>query len=101
MMPTRIAIADDKQINRSTVKDKIISFKEIELVLEAKNGHDFLEQLKNLPVGKHPQVPDLRHDVIDIGRLVSGRHPEVHQQAAADAADDLSVDGHRRRSHSL
>ncbi len=55
-MPTRIAIVDDKQINRTTVKEKIMAYKEIELVLEAKNGHDFLEQLKHLPVNKHPQV---------------------------------------------
>ncbi len=66
-MPTRIAIADDKQINRTTVKEKIMSFKEIELVLEAKNGHDFLEQLKKLPVEKHPQVVlmDLEMPVMD------------------------------------
>jgi DNA-binding NarL/FixJ family response regulator len=55
-LPTRIAIVDDKQINRTTVKEKIMFYKEIELVLEAKNGHDFLEQLKHLPVNKHPQV---------------------------------------------
>jgi DNA-binding NarL/FixJ family response regulator len=55
-MPTRIAIVDDKQINRTTVKEKIMAYKEIELALEAKNGHDFLEQLKRLPVEKHPQV---------------------------------------------
>ena len=66
-MSTRIAIADDKQINRTTVKEKIISFKEIELVLEAKNGHDFLEQLKKLPVEKHPHVVlmDLEMPVMD------------------------------------
>lgn len=66
-MPTRIAIADDKQINRTTVKEKIMSFKEIELVLEAKNGHDFLEQLKLLPREKHPQVVlmDLEMPVMD------------------------------------
>lgn len=66
-MPTRIAIADDKQINRTTVKEKLISFKEIELVLEAKNGHDFLEQLKQLPTEKHPHVVlmDLEMPIMD------------------------------------
>ena len=66
-MPTRIAIADDKQINRTTVKEKIMSFKEIELVLEAKNGHDFLGQLKHLPKEKHPQVVlmDLEMPIMD------------------------------------
>jgi DNA-binding NarL/FixJ family response regulator len=66
-MPTRIAIADDKQINRTTVKEKIVSFTEIELVLEAKNGHDFLEQLRQLPAEKRPQVVlmDLEMPVMD------------------------------------
>lgn len=66
-MPIRIAIADDKQINRTTVKDKLVSFSEIELVLEARNGHDFLEQLKHLPKEKYPQVAlmDLEMPVMD------------------------------------
>lgn len=66
-MSIRIAIADDKQINRTTVKEKIVAYKEIELVLEAKNGHDFLEQLKNLPVEKKPHVVlmDLEMPVMD------------------------------------
>jgi DNA-binding NarL/FixJ family response regulator len=66
-MPTRIAIADDKQINRTTVKEKIMCFEEIELVLEAKNGHDFLEQLRQLPDEKRPQVVlmDLEMPVMD------------------------------------
>jgi len=67
IMPTRIAIADDKQINRTTVKEKIISFREIELVLEAKNGHDFLEKMKQLPVANQPDVVlmDLEMPVMD------------------------------------
>jgi DNA-binding NarL/FixJ family response regulator len=66
-MSIRIAIADDKQINRTTVKDKLMSFAEIELVLEAKNGEDFLEQMKRLPKEKHPQVAlmDLEMPVLD------------------------------------
>ena len=66
-MPTRIAIADDKQINRTTVKEKLMAYKEIELVLEAKNGHDFLEQLKQLSEEKYPQVVlmDLEMPIMD------------------------------------
>lgn len=66
-MPTRIAIVDDKQINRTTVREKITAYREIELVLEAKNGHDFLEQLKHLPDEKRPQVVlmDLEMPVMD------------------------------------
>lgn len=81
-MSIRIAIADDKQINRTTVKEKIISYKEIELVLEAKNGHDFLEQLKLLPANKHPHVVlmDLEMPVMDgiqAISLASSAYPDI------------------------
>ncbi|HQY11452.1 MAG: response regulator transcription factor [Ferruginibacter sp.] len=81
-MPTRIAIADDKQINRTSVKEKIMSFEEIELVLEARNGHDFLEQLKQLPGEKRPQVVlmDLEMPVMDgiqTIRLASSAYPDI------------------------
>jgi len=81
-MPTRIAIADDKQINRTTVREKVGAFKEIELVFEAKNGQDFLEQLKVLPPGKQPQVVlmDLEMPVVDgiqAIRLASSAYPAI------------------------
>jgi DNA-binding NarL/FixJ family response regulator len=46
-MKINIAIVDDKAINRQTVKDKIFGYKEVSLIMEAKNGIDFLEQLKH------------------------------------------------------
>jgi DNA-binding NarL/FixJ family response regulator len=81
-MSIKIAIADDKQMNRTTVKEKLMAYKEIELVLEAKNGHDFLEQLKQLPVEKHPQVVlmDLEMPVMDgiqAISLASGAYPGI------------------------
>jgi len=81
-MSIRVGIADDKQINRTTVKDKIISYKEIELVLEARNGHDFLEQMKELPAEKYPQVVlmDLEMPVMDgiqAISIASSAYPET------------------------
>ncbi len=81
-MPIRIAIVDDKQINRTTVKDKIAQYKEIELVLVAKNGHDFLEQLRQLPKAKHPQVTlmDLEMPIMDGIQTISqstATYPDV------------------------
>jgi DNA-binding NarL/FixJ family response regulator len=63
----RIGIVDDKQVNRTTVKEKLIKYPEVELVLEAKNGEDFLLQLKETPEGKKPQVVlmDLEMPVMD------------------------------------
>jgi DNA-binding NarL/FixJ family response regulator len=81
-MPTRIAIADDKQINRTTVKEKLVSFPEIELSIEAKNGHDLLDQMKLLPQEKLPQVVliDLEMPVMDGIQAISvgsSAFPEV------------------------
>lgn len=59
-----------------------MSFEEIELVLEARNGHDFLEQLKQLPGEKRPQVVlmDLEMPVMDgiqTIRLASSAYPDI------------------------
>jgi DNA-binding NarL/FixJ family response regulator len=63
----RIAIVDDKQVNRTTVKEKLSKYPEVELVIEAKNGEDFLLQLKGTPKEKKPQVVlmDLEMPVMD------------------------------------
>jgi DNA-binding NarL/FixJ family response regulator len=63
----RVGIVDDKQVNRTTVKEKLIKYPAVELVLEAKNGEDFLKQLKETPHEKKPQVVlmDLEMPVMD------------------------------------
>jgi DNA-binding NarL/FixJ family response regulator len=52
----RVAIVDDKQVNRITIKEKLSADASIEVVLEAINGDDFLQQLKTLSLEKRPQV---------------------------------------------
>lgn len=47
-MTIKLGIVDDKQINRQTVKDKLDAYQEIDIVLEAKNGKEFLEKTKNM-----------------------------------------------------
>ena len=42
-MAIKIAIADDKCINRQTVIAKLFNYKEVEILFEAKDGKDFLE----------------------------------------------------------
>ena len=53
-MPTLIALADDKAINRNTFHQKINLFDDLSLVFMAINGHDCIEQLKGLH--KQPEV---------------------------------------------
>lgn len=81
-MSIRVGIVDDKQVNRTTVKEKLIKYPEVELVLEAKNGEDFLKQLKETPHEKKPQVVlmDLEMPVMDgiqTIALAAPAHPEI------------------------
>jgi len=52
----KIAIVDDKSQNRLSLAEKINYSGEIEIVFMARNGSDFLEQLKLLPASRHPQL---------------------------------------------
>jgi len=78
----RIGIVDDKQVNRITVKEKLLKYPEVELVLEAKNGEDFLELLKAAPPDKKPLLilMDLEMPVMDgiqTIALASPANPEI------------------------
>lgn len=66
-MNIRIGIVDDKLINRNTDKQKLVGYKEVSVVMEAGNGRDFLDQLKQLPKNEHPNVVlmDLDMPVLD------------------------------------
>lgn len=55
-MITRIAIVDDKPVNRVTIREKLSAYAEIQIVLEAIHGEDFLSQLKTCLPDKQPQV---------------------------------------------
>ncbi len=46
-MIIKVAIVDDKRVNRQSVKEKLADYKEIQITMEAENGNDFLQQLKN------------------------------------------------------
>lgn len=82
ILSIRIGIVDDKQINRVTAKEKLLKYPEVEIVLEAKNGEDFLDQLKEIPAGKSPQLVlmDLEMPVMDgiqTIALASPVHPDI------------------------
>ncbi len=55
-MAIKTGIVDDKSINRNTIKQKLQSFPELELCLEAGNGRDFLQQLKEKTADQRPQL---------------------------------------------
>jgi DNA-binding NarL/FixJ family response regulator len=55
-MPVRVAFVDDNMVNRNTFIRKIQNFDDLEIVFTAPNGNNCLEELKELPPEKVPQV---------------------------------------------
>ncbi len=56
MVKIPIAIVDDKSRNRLSLQERINYSSDLEVVLTAADGNDFLEQLKVLPMDRHPRV---------------------------------------------
>lgn len=52
----KIGIADDNFLNRKIIKDKLLPYKDIELVLEADNGETFFEDLEVMLTTEHPEI---------------------------------------------
>jgi DNA-binding NarL/FixJ family response regulator len=55
-MKIPIAVVDDNTQNRNFLVDQIKYSKEISVIFTAKNGDDFLTQMKSLPKDLHPAV---------------------------------------------
>ena len=55
-MKIPIAVVDDNTQNRNFLVDQIKYSNEVSVVFTAKNGDDFLTQMKNLPKNLHPAV---------------------------------------------
>lgn len=55
-MKTGVAIVDDNKRNRQSLAEQMRFSEEINVVLQAKDGADFLDQLKHLKPGEQPQI---------------------------------------------
>ncbi len=93
-MIIKVGIVDDKLINRRSIKDRIEGYKEVQLMLEAKNGVDFLEQLKtssNLPdvVLMDLEMPEL-NGIQTIG-IASSLYPQIRFIVLTIFEDDQKI----------
>lgn len=55
-MSIRIALVDDKRLLRTSLADQLSFYEEISIVLQAADGNEFLQKMKELPAGEQPQV---------------------------------------------
>lgn len=63
----RLGIVEDSFLNQKTLKEKLLPYAEVELVLEAENGAVYLERLKELAPAQRPEIVlmDLEMPVLD------------------------------------
>lgn len=81
-MPYRLALVDDKPQILSSLSRELADAGNVEIVLTATNGVDFLEQLKNLSKEKYPQVVLVDIDMpvmngIETVRNSSNLYPDI------------------------
>lgn len=82
-MKIPVAIVDDKPQNRISLAERINYSDDTKVVLVAKGGDDFLEQMKYMPVADHPSVvlmdiemPDMNG--IETVRMGKQLYPDVN-----------------------
>jgi DNA-binding NarL/FixJ family response regulator len=73
-MAYKIAIVDDRSQNRISLSEKINYSGEVEIVFMARNGKDFLEQLKTMPQNKHPQLVLMDIDMPEMNGIEAVRN---------------------------
>jgi DNA-binding NarL/FixJ family response regulator len=76
----RVGITDDKKLNRDTVKAKLTAYKEIEIVLEATNGNNFLQLMQATNIQPDVVLMDLEMpelDGIETIKIASTTYPNT------------------------
>jgi DNA-binding NarL/FixJ family response regulator len=79
----RIALVDDNPVNRINFMQKANQFSDLDVTIIAKNGHEFLEKIKGLPLQNLPivvfmdiQMPGLNG--IDTIKLAKSTNDSMH-----------------------
>ncbi len=92
----KIALVDDNALNRSNFVQKVAQFSDLDLSIIATDGHDFLEQMKGLPLQQLPlvvfmdiQMPGLNG--IDTIKLAKSLYSTVHFIVLTVFEDDDTI----------
>jgi DNA-binding NarL/FixJ family response regulator len=92
----KIALVDDNALNRSNFVQKITQFPELELTINAADGHEFLEKIKGLPLQQLPlvvfmdiQMPGLNG--IDTIKLAKAIYDSIHFIVLTVFEDDDTI----------
>ncbi len=75
-----IAVVDDKIQNHTAVKNKLYDYNEVEIVMQAKDGSDFLEQLKTAKQLPQVVLMDLEMPVmngIETIQIATASYPNI------------------------
>ncbi len=78
----RVAIVDDKLVNRKTVQGNLLDATNISICLQAVNGEDFLHKMAGIPAHEHPHVVLMDIDMpvmhgIDTIAVGTMKYPQV------------------------
>ena len=78
----KIALVEDNMVNKNTFHQKMHDYNELDVSLEASDGHEFLEKMKGLPQHEHPQVVFMDIEMpglngIDTTKLSKALYPEI------------------------
>lgn len=92
----RIAIADDKPGNRKILKEKLRINTDFRIVLEAKDGADFLEQLKKTAQDDLPEVVLMDLEMPNVNGIqaiatASSLFPKIHFIVLTIFDDDENI----------
>jgi DNA-binding NarL/FixJ family response regulator len=92
----KIAVVDDNSVNLDSFSQKIQSYPELEISISARDGHEFLEAMKGLPLSKLPLVVfmDIRMpgmDGITTIKLAKSIYHSVHFIVLTVFEDDETI----------